>query len=82
MKIKNRSGKSPLLALYKKKTSLFYKIGVLFIFISELCVMYIIQNNFGSVKLQALGLLLLALSLLVSSLSLSAVLRRARSKHK
>lgn len=78
MEIKNRSGKSPLLAFYKRKPSLFYKSGVLVIFIAELCVMYLIQNNFYSGRLQALGLVLLTLSLLVSSFSLSRLLRRIK----
>ncbi len=82
MEIKKWSGKSPLLTLYKKSTPLFYKSGVLLIFIAELFVMYLIQNNFQSARLQVLGIILLAISLLVSSLSLSVFLKRIKKQTK
>ena len=78
MNNKKRSGKSSLLALYRRKTTILYKSAVLLIFIAELFVMYLIQNNFHSDRLQILGLLLLALSLLASSFSLSRFSRRIK----
>lgn len=71
MKIKNKSGKTPLFALYKREMSPLQSLVVLLIFIAQLFVMYLIQNNFSSSKLKALGLVLLFLSLLVSGTLLS-----------
>lgn len=76
MTTKNKSGKSPLFYLYEKKTPLFRKLGVLLIFVFQLIVMYIIQNNFYGVKFRTFGLMLLALSLIVSSLSVSLFLKQ------
>ena len=78
MNVKNRSGKSPLLALYRRKATLFYKSVVLLIFIAQLFVMYLIQNNFHSERLQIVGLLLLALSLFISGFSLSRFSRHIK----
>ena len=80
MKCKKMSGKPPLFALYEKKMLLFHKLAVALILAAQLFVMYIIQNNFQSAKWQALGLILLALSLLVSGLSLSLFLKRMKNK--
>lgn len=78
MEIRRWSGKSPLLTLYKKKAPFFCKSGALLTFIAELFVMYLIQNNFHSARLQIVGLLLLAISLIASSLLLSLILKRIK----
>lgn len=77
---KNKSGKSPLFALYKKKSPIFYELAAALVFIAELSVMYIIQNNFQSGRLQPVGLFLLALSLSVSGFSISTFLKRIKNK--
>ena len=80
MKCKKMSGKTPLFALYKKRPPLFYKSAVAVTLIAQLFVMYIIQNNFQSARFQALGVILLLISLLASSLLLSLFLKRMRNK--
>ena len=82
MKFKNRSRKSLLLDFYRERMPFFYKSGILLIFIAELFVMYVIQNNFGSCRLQSLGLILLAISLILSGIVLSAALKRVKDNDK
>ena len=79
---KKRGGKFLLFGLYSGRNPLFYKLGVLVIFALELSVMYIIQNNFGSAKWQAIGLILLAVSLFVINLPLYLFLKEIKREHK
>lgn len=77
---KNKSGKFPLFALYKKKISIFYELAAALVFVAELSVMYIIQNNFQSGRLQPVGIFLLILSLSAGGFSLSTFLKRTKNK--
>ena len=75
---KNKSGKFPLFALYKKKISIFYEFLAALVFVAELSVMYIIQNNFNSGRLQPVGIFLLVISLSAGGLFISAFLKRTK----
>ena len=71
MKDKKRSGKSPLFALCKNRLPMWQGFAVPLVFLAQLFVMYLIQNNFNTSNLKAAGLLLLALSLAVSGALIS-----------
>lgn len=82
MNNKKRSGKFPLFALCRDKNLLLCKIGILIIFVIELFIMYIIQNNFCSARWQGIGVILLVLSLSLAAMPLSVFSRKIKGGRK